>query len=1017
MILDALSDYSLLQSLLKPKDLAEYAKKQGWKFLGTADYNAGGLLDIYLACKSQGIKCLLGLRFVVTTEIGKKGQDQIILYAQNLEGYHELIKLFSKSAIEGQNNLWTGWLKDVKNLLCVLPIGSSPNEAKNEDGDKIIAEIREIFKGKLFFGLYDRDASIDDIWLNKAKETGIPYLFLSGARYFKTEDMEAYRVLRAISEKNTLEGLFESVWLDESIESSEKKMLTFEHQSYLDKFVGMIDIQIDTPGLKVPKFSFPDKYKSSYDYLVDICREGLKVKKAEFEGKEKLEAVRIRMKTELDVVKRCELADYFLLVYDICQYCDKNDIARGIGRGCLTSDSFIKTDESLKKISDVLIGDKVISDDGTFRKIVNKFEYNISEEVISFKHRYSNFFDNPSYTLDHKILVVKNEKLGKNKQRRIYKIPLFIQRQYYKTDMRPEYIEAKRIECGDFLCIPITKEDEENIDVFDLSEFITDKIKCKYDEEYLYIDTPTNKSNKIFIRTNSRKLGIDKTTLGRIVFGVMKNSCYLGKIQKRCIELGFASLSEWGKAIHIKKNISDKVTRKIPCDYNFLKILGLFISDGWIAHRGAAIGFGFHSINNKKQISFVSQFFKKLGCRIYLNKSKKRKLIQVYVNSRLIANFFNYLVDKYAINKNIHPSIKKLPIQKLKGLVEGLLLGDGHIKSKVNDKSSYDSINLNLILDLKEILIRFGIPSSVLMRRADIKKSRPNDCYKLEIATNDSFGIAKNYFFYKNEKYIFIPVLKRATKIYNGKVYDLEVEGNPSFRTSNYIVHNSASGSLISYLMGITHVNPLQYNLLFERFLNEDRVLPIMHKGEQYLTDAPDIDLDVSQLQRQQIIEWLQQKYGSVARISTYTTLTGKAAVKDCMRAFGCLEKDAHQIASCIEILFGKSDSIEETYKKSSNFKRWADNNSRIYSVIKKLENIRKNSSVHAAGLVISSNNVANRAPLFLSHTTGDEYKQAECIAFDLNHAAKAGLLKVDILGLRTLSMLHETIKLIKCSN
>jgi len=563
MLIDIRTDYNLLDSLIKTEDLAKFAKESGWKYVGIADLEAGGLLDFYLQCKANDIKPIIGLRFYVTNSLEEFSDSQIMLYAQNLEGYHNLLRLSTKASLGGSDNggatLLVDWLEGTlgTNLVCLLPIGESPKEAKTIGGDNVIKRLKQIYKNKLFWGLYDRDTGGDDIWLKIAKDNKIPYIFLSGAKYFKSEDFRAYKVLRAINEGKTVDRIFEVVYLDESIEVATKKMYHYQHYEYMVKFLSLIDIEIPTPGLKVPKFPIPDGFKDSFEYLADLCRDGYKKKILEFDTPEKVKACKERVAIEFDVIKRCDLADYFLLVYDICQFC--------------------------------------------------------------------------------------------------------------------------------------------------------------YD-------------------------------------------------------------------------------KKIP--------------QGW--SRG------------------------------------------------------------------------------------------------------------------------------------------------------------------------------------------------------------SVGGCLVAFLMDISRTNPLEYGLLFERFLNEDRTKPVEFNGEKYLTDAPDIDLDVGQIQRQEVIEFLRQKYGNVAKISTYSTLSSKNCIKDVMKTFGKFENEAAYVAKFVEVRFGKSDSLEETYSKSSGFKAWADKNKEIYETALKIEDIRKNCSTHAAGCVVSDQPIENFAPLRLANATKDgDYKQDICIAYSLDYAAKAGLLKVDILGIRGLNVLSDCMELV----
>lgn len=552
MFIDINTDYSLLKSLIKIEDLVKYAQEKQWPFIGISDENAGGLLDFYIACTAANIKPVLGVTFNVSDDVESQPKGKIILYAKNVKGYFSLIKLFSRASVEGsvsgKSTILLEWLENIKqDLLVVVPFGQHPILSKVDFAEAI----QKLFGEDLYYGLYDRELGIDDYW--KREYGDRRYLFLSAAAFFKPEDALAYKTARAISERSTIERLFEMVYPENNILNAEDKYLSYPYKEYHNEFLAKINVVIPTPGLKVPKFPIPSQYKDSYEYLLHLCRKGYAAKKSEFDAKK----VKDRMKVELDVIKKCKLADYFLMVYGICQYCDENDIPRNFSRG-------------------------------------------------------------------------------------------------------------------------------------------------------------------------------------------------------------------------------------------------------------------------------------------------------------------------------------------------------------------------------------------------------------------------------------------------------------------------SCSGSLIAYFLDISRTNPLEFNLLFERFLNEDRTRPLEFEGQDYLTDAPDIDLDIGQLQRQQVIDFLREKYGHVAKICTYTTLSTKAVLKDVIKAHGKSEREAAIVSGYVESVFGRNDTLVETLAKNEKFKDWVSRNQKVYDVALKLEGIKKNLSIHAAGLLISDENIANRAPFIPAYTTGDEMKKDICAAYDLDFAAKAGLLKVDILGLRTLNCIQDTIKLIK---
>lgn len=331
MILDVRTDYSLLNSLIKIEDLIEFCKSKSWQCIGVADTNAGGLLDFYLSCKEANIKPIFGLRLYVTHDLDKPTKDEIILYPKNFLGYKALLKISTKASVDGfkngQPNLLVDWLEgQCDEMLCVLPVADSPVASKTEESAKIVKKLQNIFGKRLYYGLYDRDTATDDIWLKKAEASKTPFLPLSGAKYLSKGDLDAFKTLRAIASQGLVEKLFETIYLDESLETATTKI---KSNKLLEEFISQIDLNIPCPGLKVPKFKVPEGFETSYDYLVHLCRMGFADKRQEFDKNQCSE----RMKLELDVMKRCELADYFLLVYDICKYCDENDIPRGISRG------------------------------------------------------------------------------------------------------------------------------------------------------------------------------------------------------------------------------------------------------------------------------------------------------------------------------------------------------------------------------------------------------------------------------------------------------------------------------------------------------------------------------------------------------------------------------------------------------------------------------------------------------------------------------------------------------------
>ena len=209
----------------------------------------------------------------------------------------------------------------------------------------------------------------------------------------------------------------------------------------------------------------------------------------------------------------------------------------------------------------------------------------------------------------------------------------------------------------------------------------------------------------------------------------------------------------------------------------------------------------------------------------------------------------------------------------------------------------------------------------------------------------------------------------------------------------------SAAGSLVSYALQITDVDPLQYNLLFERFLNPERV------------SMPDIDIDFCMRRRGELIEYVTQKYGreNVAQIITFGTMAAKAAVKDVGRAMEITYGEVDRLAKLIPTTLGieLKDALEEAPQLKSavnSDERLKD----LMAVALRLEGLARHASTHAAGVVISPRPLTDVVPVY--KTNRDEITTQ----YDMNALERVGLLKMDFLGLTTLTVLHDTVRMVE---
>ncbi|HVU27714.1 MAG TPA: DNA polymerase III subunit alpha [Verrucomicrobiae bacterium] len=213
------------------------------------------------------------------------------------------------------------------------------------------------------------------------------------------------------------------------------------------------------------------------------------------------------------------------------------------------------------------------------------------------------------------------------------------------------------------------------------------------------------------------------------------------------------------------------------------------------------------------------------------------------------------------------------------------------------------------------------------------------------------------------------------------------------------VARGSAAGSLVTYLLEIANVDPIRYGLLFERFLNPERVNP------------PDIDIDFADDRRGDVIKYVSEKYGkdSVAQIITFGTMGAKSVVRDVARVMGLSYGDGDRLAKMIP--FDLKMTLEKALKQSPELKAAYENEEITRELIDTaliLEDITRNASVHAAGVVIGDQPLVNLLPL------KQDEDGALVTQYSMNPVGDLGLLKMDFLGLKTLTVIRNTCEMVK---
>jgi len=225
----------------------------------------------------------------------------------------------------------------------------------------------------------------------------------------------------------------------------------------------------------------------------------------------------------------------------------------------------------------------------------------------------------------------------------------------------------------------------------------------------------------------------------------------------------------------------------------------------------------------------------------------------------------------------------------------------------------------------------------------------------------------------------------------------------------------SAAGSAVAYCTGITNVDPIKYDLLFERFLNPERV------------SLPDIDIDFDDEGRQKVIDWVINKYGSkqVAQIITYGTMAAKSSIRDTARVLDLPLHEADKLAKLVSDISLNQTMNLTTVELAEKFKNNPDDlskanelrtiakgkdlRSEVVNQAVLLEGSMRNTGTHACGVIITPDDITNFVPVALAKDS-----EMYCIQFDNSVAEDAGLLKMDFLGLKTLTLIKDAVKIIK---
>ena len=218
----------------------------------------------------------------------------------------------------------------------------------------------------------------------------------------------------------------------------------------------------------------------------------------------------------------------------------------------------------------------------------------------------------------------------------------------------------------------------------------------------------------------------------------------------------------------------------------------------------------------------------------------------------------------------------------------------------------------------------------------------------------------------------------------------------------------SAAGSLVLYLIGVTKIDPIKYNLYFERFISKTRAKKQVVDGITYLDGnlMCDVDIDVCYYQRQKVLEYLEKKFkGKTSKILTLNTLSSKLLIKECGKIAGSKsETEMNTVSSMIPKVCGQVAPLDKARDDVKDLDSWFKDNEEVYNIALKLRNLIKNKGVHPSGILLSYDKLDNSCPTELSSDKNP------VSGFDMNWVSLTNI-KLDILGLRSVSVVDNACK------
>ena len=995
------SDHSILYGFGTIDEYINKAKELNLKHLGLADrFTASSLYDFVNKCNANNITPISGVEF----NLKENGRLSLItLYAKNKVGMKNLFHLVKKSFTNKENYfdkssfLTMEQILQNKDGIIVLTgyNGTLVYEAIKKNDNNIfyhLDSLKNIFDDDLYLTIERKSDYAFEIG-KKMEINVIPsheVLFVEKEHKKACDIFWALRTGFKLNETDNKHGGKRPVCSDNNVfignkEDSSLFLNDIRSESLyenLEKFASKFEVSFEFDTHLKPKALLKDG-ESEIDELKKLIQKGFKEKRA---GTKYAKESKEKIKEELDTIWGNDYLDYFLVVQDYCEYARNHAGGLGAGRGCFLPDNEVTIrGGNKKKIQDVKIGDNVLTHDTKTHPVEKLFKYNIEEECIKIVLSNGKTI---TCTTDHKIFKKDEGFVPAN-----------------KLKVGDVLLGAKRNSefAGTLPCVECGKE--RSFNVKEARELFKHSF---YKSEGEYI------CNECRNKNNAKHPNIIST---------LKNNASKQKENKEYCKRMSESLKK-----HWKENKDERT--KIWRD--------------WVNSEKSLEWRNKLSEINKKRYEKDEEMEKLLSQQKKYKKGifkSKRMNEKIRFDSSYEEKALNILETSSDI-KNFHRCKLRIKYWDTEGKKERTYLPDFTIETNTGDK---------IILEIKA---KWQTKEQNFKdkKRAAEKFVKNNDTFSSYIVwTEDELSIGNDLL--HNE----LSIIDITYFDYKGYVYDIKVKDVHNYTISDVTVHNSAAGSEIGYLIGIHDTDPIRHKLLFERFLSPGRgseytityedgteeksIVSEKHKingstlythqlevgdvinGKRIKTvemtrptaSSVDVDTDFHTVGRKKVIDYVKRKYGEekISNVMTFNTFKTLKSIKSIGQVTTIPFFKLNQIGKIIDASRSLKDIFEEKGEDYNKFLDWTDSfgeeGELIFNYAPMLEGRIREQGVHACAILISPVPLDDVIPVQTSEKDGTLLSQWEYPACE-----GIGLLKMDFLGLDTVDLIDNTIKMIE---